>query len=56
MNKIVKEIASVIENINEEGDLDLNIAGLDKEQIDMVIRFSKAFNRSGYIPFPLKAK
>ncbi len=56
MNKIIKEIASFLDNQNKEGDVHFELAGLNKDQIDTINNFTKAFNRNGYIPFPLKTK
>ena len=39
-----------------ENKFDMDIAGLNQEQIEAINNFSKALNRNAFIPFPLKAK
>ena len=55
MNKIVKEIASMIENGANENKFDITVSGLNREQIEIINNFSKALGRNAF-PYPLKFK
>ena len=46
MNKIVKEIASMVEYGVNENKFDLNLSGLSQEQIEVINNFSKSLNRN----------
>ena len=57
MNKIVKEIASMIEHGVNENKFDMSISGLSQEQVAVINNFSKSLTRKAYWgPYPLKAK
>ena len=57
MNKIVKEIASMVEYGVNENKFDMGISGLTQEQIDVINNFSKSLNRNAWWgPYPLKGK
>ncbi|MDF0681355.1 MAG: hypothetical protein P0116_10350 [Candidatus Nitrosocosmicus sp.] len=57
MNKIVKEIASMIEHSFNENKFDMSISGLSQEQMAIINNFSKSFTKKAYWgPYPLKAK
>ena len=57
MNKIVKEIASMIENGINENKFDMSTSGLSQEQMVVINNFSKSLNRNAWWgPYPLKGK
>ncbi len=56
MNKTTKQIASLLDSQNKGGKIDFSLSGLNKDQIAMINNFAKAFNREGYVPFPMKIK
>ena len=57
MNKIVKEIASMVEYGVKENKFDMSMSGLSQEQIDVINNFSRSLNRNAlWGPYPLKGK
>lgn len=56
MNKITKEIANILQSQIDNQSFDFQSSGLTVEQIDEIKKFASSYTRSGFVPFPLKAR
>lgn len=56
MNKITKEIANILQNQIDNQSDDFQNSGLSAEQIAEIKKFASTYTRSGFVPFPLKAR
>lgn len=60
MNNKIKEIASILENNIGGNNTNVNethyIQGLNSEQTELINNFVKELGKSGFFPFPLKAR
>lgn len=60
MNNLIKEIANILENNTGGDNANINetsyIHGLSSEQTEQINNFVKEFGKSGFFPFPLKAR
>ncbi len=54
MNKITKEIGNILEAQIDNRPYEIQANGLTNEQLEEINKFARAYNRSGFIPFPLK--
>ena len=56
MNKFTKEIANILEAQIDNKPYDSQQSGLTLEQVEEITKFASGYSRSGFIPFPLKAR
>lgn len=56
MNKVTKEIASILESQIKNQPEEVQINGLSTKQIDEINDFVNAFIRNGIGPFPMKLR
>ena len=54
MNKFTQEIANILQAQIENQPYEIQQSGLTLDQIEEISRFARGYNRSGFIPFPLK--
>ena len=56
MNKFTKEIANILEAQIDNQPCDIQQSGLTLEQVQEITKFARGYSRSGWTPFPLKAR
>jgi hypothetical protein len=54
MNKFTKDIANVLEAHIDNRPTEIHQSGLTNEQLEEITKFARGYNRSGFIPYPLK--
>ncbi len=56
MNKITKEIGNILEAQIDNRPYEIQANGLTNGQLEEINKFARAYNRSGFNPFPLKMR
>lgn len=56
MNKLTKEIVSILEAQIDNRPYEIQQSGLTNEQLEQINKFARGYSRSSFGPFPLKMR